>query len=66
LTISKYFPAKLEETLQHLLQYINKYNGDNLQKLAISIALFVTHGLVSAFVIHTILKDHLIKEGKKC
>lgn len=58
----KYIPAKLEEALSHLLQYSNKFNED-IPKLAMAVALSVTSGLVSASVLHQLLKDHLVRDG---
>lgn len=57
----KYLPVKLDETLAHLLQYINKF-GENSNKLAIAVALFVTSGLAPASVMHQLLKEHLVKD----
>lgn len=59
----KYFPKKLEETVSHLLTYINKF-GDNMGKLGLACGLFAASGLISLSVLTSIFKDHLVNDGK--
>ncbi|KAJ3305798.1 hypothetical protein HDV03_000907 [Kappamyces sp. JEL0829] len=58
----KYFPKKLEETLSHLLTYVNKF-GANTSKLASACGLFAASGLVSIGVLEALLKEHLTADG---
>ncbi|KAJ2995985.1 Basic leucine zipper and W2 domain-containing protein 2 [Globomyces sp. JEL0801] len=58
----KYIPRKSEETLSHLLTYINKF-GENSRKLAIASALLTTSGIISMSVLEQTLKDHLVSDG---
>ena len=58
----KYFPKKLEETISHLLTYINKF-GDNLKKLAYAVGLFASAGLINLSVLSQTFKDHLVTDG---
>lgn len=58
----KYFPKKLEETVAHLITYINKF-GSNTEKLAIACGLFAANGLISLAVLDQCLKDHLVNDG---
>ena len=58
----KYFPKKLEETVSHLLTYINKF-GDNMGKLGLACGLFAASGLISLSVLTSIFKDHLVNDG---
>lgn len=60
----KYLQKIFEENaLTGLLQYINKFEGPDLEKLAYSLALFISTGLTSANVLLTLQKEHLVKDG---
>ncbi|KAI9353379.1 armadillo-type protein [Zopfochytrium polystomum] len=58
----KYLQRKLEETLAHLLQYINKF-GDNSHKLSTAVGLLISTQTVGLGSLIDITKDHLVKDG---
>ncbi|MBW0504649.1 hypothetical protein O181_044364 [Austropuccinia psidii MF-1] len=60
----KYLQKLFEENaLTGLLQYINKFQGQDLEKLAFALALFISTGLTSSNVLLTLQKEHLVKDG---
>ncbi|KAJ3045365.1 hypothetical protein HDV00_010235 [Rhizophlyctis rosea] len=58
----KYLQRKLEETLAHLLQYVNKF-GDDTEKLARAVGVLTATQLVPVTVLTNVIKEHLVKEG---
>lgn len=59
----KYLQKPFEETaLRGTLQYINKFSPVEQEKLAVATAFFVANGLVSASVLLSVVKDHLVKD----
>ncbi|SCV69691.1 BQ2448_1085 [Microbotryum intermedium] len=61
----KYLQKGFEETaLPSILQYSNKFSQIDQEKLAVATALFVAVGLVSASVVLSLKKDHLVKDGQ--
>ncbi|KAI8838609.1 armadillo-type protein [Chytridium lagenaria] len=58
----KYLQRKLEETLEHSLQYVNKF-GDNSRKLSLAIGIMISSQMVSMSVLNNLNKEHLVKEG---
>ncbi|KAJ3299180.1 hypothetical protein HK104_009784 [Borealophlyctis nickersoniae] len=58
----KYLQRMLEETLAHLLQYVNKF-GDDTAKLARAVGMLAGMQLVSVAVLTNVIKEHLVKEG---
>lgn len=60
----KFLQKPLEETtLTGILQYINRFNQDQNEKLATATALLIQQGLIGANVLKVIQKDHLVKDG---
>ncbi|RKO88031.1 hypothetical protein BDK51DRAFT_24474, partial [Blyttiomyces helicus] len=58
----KYLEKKLEDTLVHLLQYVNKF-GDDAAKLATAVGMLTAMQLCSMGVLVNLIKDHLVKDG---
>ncbi|KAJ3099073.1 hypothetical protein HDU97_003506 [Phlyctochytrium planicorne] len=58
----KYLQKKLEETLEHILQYVNKF-GPNSDKLNKALGIMISTQLVSMNVLSHLTKEHLVKEG---
>ncbi|KAJ3217778.1 hypothetical protein HDU67_007333 [Dinochytrium kinnereticum] len=58
----KYLQRKLEETLEHILQYVNKF-GDNSRKLSTAIGIMISAQMISMSVLNQLTKEHLVKEG---
>ncbi|KAK4694633.1 hypothetical protein P7C70_g8702, partial [Phenoliferia sp. Uapishka_3] len=59
----KYLQKPFEETaLKGILQYTNKFNPIEQEKLAVSTAVFVSSGLASASVLNVLKKEHLVKD----
>ncbi|PWN47614.1 ARM repeat-containing protein [Violaceomyces palustris] len=59
----KFLQKPLEEsTLQGILQYINRYEVEQRNKLAIAVALMIQAGLATAGVLSSLQKDHLAKD----
>ncbi|KAI9207903.1 armadillo-type protein [Polychytrium aggregatum] len=58
----KYLQRKLEDTLSHLLQYINKF-GEAGPKLSRAVGMMAAHQLISLAVLSNTTKEHLVKEG---
>jgi len=59
----KYLLRGLEETMKNLLQYINKFSDESQNKLATSLGIFISSGLVPISVLTVLFKEHLVKEG---
>ncbi|KAJ3009619.1 hypothetical protein HKX48_007851 [Thoreauomyces humboldtii] len=58
----KYLQRRLEDSMAHLLQYVNKF-GDNTTKLARATGRLVTLQLLPMSVLTNLLKEHLVKDG---
>ncbi|KAJ3141453.1 hypothetical protein HK101_003381 [Irineochytrium annulatum] len=58
----KYLQRRLEETMEHILQYVNKF-GDNSHKLSVALGMFISMQVVSMGVLINLQKEHLVKEG---
>ncbi|KAJ3088670.1 hypothetical protein HK102_008228 [Quaeritorhiza haematococci] len=58
----KYLQRKLDETLAHLLQYVNKF-GQNANKLATAVGILFSMGLASMPILASLFKEHLLKDG---
>ncbi|KAN0064657.1 hypothetical protein ACQY0O_002287 [Thecaphora frezii] len=59
----KFLQRPLEEsTLNGILQYVNRYEEQHRNKLAVATALIIQQGLASASVLSTLQKDHLAKD----
>jgi hypothetical protein len=52
-----------EETIKNLLQYINKWNTEENNKLATAIGLFASGQMTNINVLTILFKEHLVKEG---
>ncbi|KAG2171511.1 hypothetical protein INT43_008237 [Umbelopsis isabellina] len=59
----KYLQRSFEETLQNILQYINKWSAEENNKLAIAVGFFITSQLASISVLRSLFKDYLVKDG---
>lgn len=59
----KYLQRGFEDTLMNLLQYINKFEKEDSNKLAIATGLFCSSGLANLSVLSVLFKEHLVKEG---
>ncbi|KAG0993726.1 hypothetical protein G6F28_006418 [Rhizopus arrhizus] len=59
----KYLQRILGETLQNILQYINKYQPEETSRLAKSTGFFICNQLISCSVLKVLLKDYLVKDG---
>ncbi|KAJ3036433.1 serine/threonine protein kinase, partial [Rhizophlyctis rosea] len=55
----EYLQRKLEETLEHLLQYVDKF-GDDAEKLARAVSIFTATQLVPITVSTSLIKEHLV------
>ena len=53
----------LEETLTHLLQYTNKFEALDSEKLSKGVGMLVSIQTVSMSILSVLMKDHLVKEG---
>jgi hypothetical protein len=61
----KYLQKPFEEqSLPTLLQYIGRWSSEQRDKLAMTIGLLLSQGLVTAACLQSLTKDHLIKNGK--
>ncbi|KAJ1550741.1 hypothetical protein HK096_005285, partial [Nowakowskiella sp. JEL0078] len=58
----KYLQRKLEDTLSHLLQYVNKF-GENTEKLSTAVGYLITSTSVNCAILSNLIKDHLVKDG---
>jgi hypothetical protein len=59
----KYLQKRLEETLEHLLQYINKF-GDNGPKLSRAFGMLIAMQIVPMTILSQLKKEHLVKDGE--
>jgi hypothetical protein len=59
----KYLQRIFGETLQNILQFINKWQAEENAKLAKATGFFICNQLVSSSVIKVLLKDYLVKDG---
>ncbi|CAO3669943.1 unnamed protein product [Umbelopsis vinacea] len=59
----KYLQRSFEETLQNILQYINKWTAEENNKLALAVGFFITSQLASVSVLKVLFKDYLVKDG---
>jgi hypothetical protein len=60
----KYLQKPLEESaLPGLLQYVHRWAPVQQEKIAITTGLLIQQGLVTAGVLQSLTKDHLIKDG---
>ncbi|GAB5592840.1 hypothetical protein Unana1_07740 [Umbelopsis nana] len=59
----KYLQRSFEETLQNILQYINKWTAEENNKLATAVGFFITSQLASVSVLKVLFKDYLVKDG---
>jgi len=59
----KYLQRSFEETIKNLLQYINKWNTEENNKLATAIGLFASGQMTNINVLTILFKEHLVKEG---
>lgn len=59
----KYLQRSLEDTLRHVLQFINKWQATKVNKLAMATGYFITTQLTSLSVLKILLKDYLVKDG---
>lgn len=60
----KYLQKLFEENaLTEILQYANKWKGEDLDKLTFATALFISTGLASPNVLLTLKKENLVRDG---
>ncbi|KAI9276799.1 armadillo-type protein [Phascolomyces articulosus] len=59
----KYLQRSLEDTLKHVLQFINKWQSVENHKLAMATGYIITSQLTSVSVLKVLLKDYLVKDG---
>ncbi|CAG8468816.1 1482_t:CDS:2 [Paraglomus brasilianum] len=59
----RYLQHIFEDTLRNLLQYINKWSTEEINKLATAIGLLTSGGLANVNVLTVLFKEHLVKEG---
>lgn len=60
----KYLQKPFEEqSLPTLLQYIGRWSPEQRDKLAMTIGLLLSQGLVTAACLQSLTKDHLVKNG---
>ncbi|KAI8148699.1 armadillo-type protein [Fennellomyces sp. T-0311] len=59
----KYLQRSLEDTLKHVLQFINKWSSVENNKLAMATGYIITSQLTSVSVLKVLLKDYLVKDG---
>jgi len=61
----KYLQKPFEEqSLPNLLQYIGRWSPEQRDKLAMTVGLLLSQGLATATCLHSLTKDHLVKNGK--
>jgi len=51
-----------ESALPNLLQYINRWEDDTREKIAVAIGIMLSQGLITITCLHSLTKDHLIKD----
>lgn len=60
----KYLQKPLQETsLPGLLQYANRWPQPQREKIGVVIGLLLAQGIVTASVLLSLTKDHLVKNG---
>lgn len=59
----KYLQKSLDDTLKHVLQFINKWKSEECNKLAIATGYIITTQLTGISVLKVLLKDYLVKDG---
>ncbi|CDS03997.1 hypothetical protein LRAMOSA06952 [Lichtheimia ramosa] len=59
----KYLQKSLDDTLKHVLQFINKWKSEECNKLAIATGYTITTQLTGISVLKVLLKDYLVKDG---
>ncbi|CAO3656230.1 unnamed protein product [Mucor fragilis] len=59
----KYLQRIFGETLQNILQFINKWQPEENSKLAKSTGFFICNQLVPSSVLKVLLQDYLVKDG---
>lgn len=60
----KYLQRPLEDTLKHILQFINKWEPAQNNKLAMATGYMITTQLIGMGILKVLLKDYLVKDGK--
>ncbi|KAI8989512.1 armadillo-type protein [Pilobolus umbonatus] len=59
----KYLQRIFGETLQNVLQFVNKWSAEENSKLAKATGFFVCNQLITSSVLKVLLKDYLVKDG---
>ncbi|ORZ02313.1 armadillo-type protein [Syncephalastrum racemosum] len=59
----KYLQHTLEETVQHILQFVNKWPASDTNKLAKTTGFCITMQLINISVLKVLFKDYLVKDG---
>ncbi|KAI9479491.1 armadillo-type protein [Zychaea mexicana] len=59
----KYLQRSLEDTLKHVLQFINKWQFAENNKLAMATGYIITSQLTNVSILKVLLKDYLVKDG---
>ncbi|KAI7907433.1 armadillo-type protein [Cokeromyces recurvatus] len=59
----KYLQRILRETLENLLQFVNKWQAEENSKLAKATGLFICNQLTPASVLKVLFQDYLMKDG---
>jgi len=59
----KYLQRIFGETLQNILQFINKWSAEENSKLAKATGFFISNQLITTSVLKVLLKDYLVKDG---
>lgn len=59
----KYLQKSLDDTLKHVLQFINKWKSEECNKLAMATGYMITTQLTGISVLKVLLKDYLVKDG---
>ncbi|KAI8338995.1 armadillo-type protein [Chlamydoabsidia padenii] len=59
----KYLQRPFEETLKNIIQFINKWQSDENNKLAKAAGYFITTQMANPIVLKVLLKEHLVKDG---
>ncbi|KAJ3382859.1 Basic leucine zipper and W2 domain-containing protein 2 [Lobulomyces angularis] len=59
----KYLQVKLDDSLIHLLQYINKLNPEDRTRFATACGIFFALNLATLQILEKLFKDHLVKDS---
>ncbi|KAI9477714.1 MAG: armadillo-type protein [Benjaminiella poitrasii] len=59
----KYLQRIFGETLQNLLQFVNKWQAEENSKLAKATGLFICNQLTPASILRVLFQDYLVKDG---